>query len=548
MKLDSSIKTALFAAAALACAAARAEGDRPEFRLGSPFSDHMVLQRDSEIPVWGKAPAGHRISGVLQIHGKDAPRRKAKLYTAKADESGDWKFELDPVSGYTGTNAVLRVRDADSGEEITLRDVAIGDVWICGGQSNMEMSSHWRGGLYTNDIATADIPDIRLFKVKHITAGHPQRELRKGSEWTRCTPEAAKDFSLCGFFFGRRLQSELGVPVGLLQDCWSGTIAETWISGERAAKVEGLEERCKKQEEAVALFDAKTPEQVQAELQAWKATAEEGKAPDEKTRPFNPDDNTKPNRPTVCYNGMIAPLSPFAVRGAIWYQGCSNAGNPALYANILPAVIDQWRHSFKGAGSSLPFYIVQLSSFRQRQDAPRESNWAALRWVQTKTGRDAYQSGSVVTLDVGDADDIHPKRKKEVGERLADLALMQAYFRRRASDGSALCASLLPNAAKKTDGGAVEVSFKEQVERSGGTAVAAAEGAGATIRGFQLAGEDRRFSWAEASADESGILRVSIPEGMEPAFVRYAWDDNPDCNLVGPGGLPVGSFELPVGD
>ncbi|MCL1888224.1 MAG: sialate O-acetylesterase, partial [Kiritimatiellaeota bacterium] len=238
-----------------------------------------------------------------------------------------------------------------------------------------------------------------------------------------------------------------------------------------------------------------------------------------------------PHRPTACYNGMIAPLEPLAIKGAIWYQGESNVGGHAQYKRLLPALVADWRARF--SGGEFPFYIVQLAAYQQTSAQPRESNWAAMCWTQMQIGEDMLENaGTAVIIDIGDHNDIHPRNKLDVGARLARLALNRAYGKKDVRD-----AGPVPLGAG-LDGNKAVVSFKTEGTLQG------RDGA-KTVKGFALAGEDRKFVWAAATVNGKGI-DVTADGVPAPRFVRYAWDDYPDCDLTDELKLPCGPFEFEV--
>ena len=658
------------------------------FALASPFSDHMVLQRDMPVPVWGTGTPGAEVEVAL-FTGNGEERRRVARRTAAVGENGRWVVLLPSLSagGPYALDAVERplarpgeaVPDCPS---IALEDVLVGDVWLCGGQSNMEMSFTWGVKDGEKELADADLPQVRLLHVERAIDIDP-RDAVAGT-WTPCNAETARGFSACGFFFGRKLQREIGVPVGLVESCWSGTVAETWLSIEGAAAVPGLERAVEDRRRTIAEWKDGGPEKFKARHDAWlkstdpvgeaaaapdfaegegwtdaalpfsfeesidkgydgtvwlrrsfDLTAAQAAAPDaalalgmiddqddaflngtkvghtekwtdvrryripagllregrntlairvldtgggggfhgadkdvprlefgdaapalslagEGWRRFvgpslrdnpEPRDPTQPggfpNVPAACYNGMIAPLFPMAVRGAIWYQGCSNVGRAEQYKALLPAVVGEWREGFTTPDGWLPFYIVQLAAYRETHPEPIDSGWAAMRWAQTQIGR--ICGGTAVAIDVGDHGDIHPKNKRAVGERLAALALAQTYDR---ADQEL---SPVPRESASFHDGAVEVAFVDQrFARLDSRPVRFSPDK--EVRGFELAGADGRFVRVAArTCDARDTVRVSVPQGMEPFRVRYAWDDYPDCDLVSEAGLPVGPFELPVG-
>ncbi|MFG0328401.1 MAG: sialate O-acetylesterase [Phycisphaerales bacterium] len=445
-----------------------------EVRLPAIFGDHMVLQADEPLPVWGWADPGESI--MVAIGGQTKQ--------AKADERGAWRVTLDPIEA--GERLQLIVRgDASDGEPIMLTDILVGEVWICSGQSNMEWPLR-----ATEDaesaIAEAHEPELRLFVVTNRTAATPQEDVE--GRWVSCNPQTVADFSAVGYYFGRMLSHDLDRPVGLIDSTWGGTPAEAWTSREKLETVDA----------AAAL------------LARWDDT-EEG---------------WPQHRPASLYNAMIDPLAPFAIAGAIWYQGESNATRAEQYGSLFPAMIHDWRERW-GQGD-FPFGFVQLANFKQRAEAPGDSDWAELREAQLMTLESTPNSGMAVIIDIGDASDIHPRNKKDVGERLAKWALATAYDRDIAYSGPIYT-------SMRRDGQSIILEF----DHVGDGLVS--RGDDGALDGFAVAGSDRRFVWADARIEGDTVV-VSSPEVSDPVAVRYGWADNPVCTLYNEAGFPASPF------
>jgi len=372
------------------------------------FSDNMVLQQGMSVPVWGTAGEDERVTVTFQ--GQNVST------TAK---DGQWSVRLEPLRA--GGPAELTITGENT---ITLENVLVGEVWVCSGQSNMAMSVS-RVENAEGVIAQSANPKIRLFTVPRAAADEPQEDV-EGS-WSVCGPETVGGFSAVGYFFGKHLQEKLGVPVGLINSSYGGTPAEAWTSREAlgrepelrvilddfAAAVQRYPEAMKRYEDMVK----KWKEEAQAARKAGK--------PFTRRRPQPPMGPDHPKRPGGLYYAMICPLEPYAIRGAIWYQGESNASRAYQYRTLLPAMIRCWRDDW-GQGS-FPFLIVQLAPFMKIQQEPTESAWAELREAQLMTMLNVPKTATAVITDVGEEDDIHPKKKQPVGDRLALAARALAY-------------------------------------------------------------------------------------------------------------------------
>ena len=447
------------------------------------FGDHMVLQCDRGAALWGKAPPGAAI-GIELTRPLCEDRIEA---TTQAGSDGSWRVVLRQGSGGPWSMRVW----AHGSPPVAFEDVWFGDVWICAGQSNME----WPLAESTNaqaEIAAADRPLVRLFQVPHRTGAEP-RSQAQGS-WTLCTPETARAFSAVGYHFGRALSEHLDRlrlpahvehghehPVGLIQAAWGGTPAEAWT--ERSF-LDGVAD--------FAPILERTPPH-----EAWA--------------------------PSALFNGMIAQLTPLSVTGAIWYQGESNADRAEQYRTLFPAMIRSWRKAF--GREDLPFLFVQLANFMERKADPGESEWAELREAQAMTLALPH-TGMAVAIDIGAADDIHPRDKRTVGERLALEARRVAHGEDVASRGPTY-------RSMRIEGGTVHV----ELEHAQGLKTTD----GGLPLGFALAGEDRVFHWADASLGEGRVV-LRCPEVSRPLAVRFAWADNPAHNLVNALGLPAVPF------
>jgi sialate O-acetylesterase len=471
----------------------------------------MVLQADREVPVWGWADPGEEVTVAIAGQTK----------TAKADPKGKWTVKLAPLKA--GDALTLRVKGSNA---ITVQDVLVGEVWLCSGQSNMQMTVKGAKDFATEK-AAANFPKIRMFRETSGVATTPQDHC-KGT-WQVCSPDSVGDFSAAGYFFGREIHKSLDVPVGLINSSVGGTPIEAWTSMKAQHPKSELKPILEPWEKAVADWDpAKAQAQYEKQLAAYKEAAAKAKA-EGKTPPRAPNKPVDPklsnHRPASLFNAKIAPLIPYAIRGAIWYQGESNAGKLAhLYGLQLKTMIEDWRSRW-GEGD-FPFAWVQLPNYMKAQSQPVEaSNWAVIREEMLKTLALPH-TGMAITIDVGEANDIHPKDKQDVGQRLAMWALAKVYGKLVAASGP------LP-AGHKVNSSEVVLSFKHT---AGGLV-----GKGGELKGFAIAGADRK--WVKADAKISGDqVIVSSPNVKEPVAVRYDWANNPDGNLYNGAGLPASPF------
>ncbi len=453
------------------------------------FTDGMVLQREIAIPIWGTADTGEKVT--VEFNGQS-------VATTAAD--GKWMVRLKPVKA--GGPFVLKINN------LQLTNVLVGDVWICSGQSNMQWSVKQSTNADT-EIAKANHPMIRLYSVPRNEINTPQSDLK--ASWQECNSANISDFSAIGYFFGRDLHKNLNVPIGLIDNAVGGSPAESWMQPEL---LNGDAE--------YKQFDAAYPramERYQLAVEKHKEVVEKAKAAG--TKPPNPPG--KPWMPSGLYNGMLAPLLPYAIKGAIWYQGESNAGRAYQYRRLFPAMIQNWRARW-GQGD-FPFLFVQLAAFGPNAPKPGDSDWAELREAQTMT-LSLPKTGMASAIDVGTYDDIHPKNKLPVGERLALVARSVAYNQKLVFAGPMY-------AGMKADGDKITLKFNHT---GGGL-----EAKGGELKGFLIAGEDK--VWREAKAEIKGKqIVVSSPDVAKPVAVRYAWTKYPTVNFYNKEGLPANPF------
>jgi len=481
-----------------------------DVKLPAVISGNMVLQRGKKIPIWGWAELGEKVSvkGSWQLFGT----------STKAKDNGKWTVKIQPPKAGGPYEIVLKGNNT-----ITLKNILVGEVWVCSGQSNMAMSVRSSANA-EQEIAEADYPNIRLFTVERKVAEQPQTDC--AGSWTSCSPETIPDFSAAAYYFGRELHKELSVPIGLIHTSWGGTPAEAWTRREMLEKDEDFAPILKRYDDAIAKYP-QAKKKYEEDVEKWKeavkkAKAEGKKAPRRPSRPFGP---WSPHSPAGLYNAMIAPLIPYGIGGAIWYQGESNAGRAYQYRQLFPAMIKNWRNDW-GQGD-FPFLFVQLANFMAVDPEPVDSAWAELREAQLMTLALA-NTGMAVIIDVGEADNIHPKNKQDVGKRLALWALGKSYGKKLEYCGPIYKSMkverrLIVRGEKRSSECIIRLFF----EHVGGGLAA---GGGGPLKGFAVAGADRKFVWADAKIDGNTVV-VSSNKVSEPVAVRYGWANNPLCNL-----------------
>lgn len=492
-------------------------------RLPTVIDSSMVLQRDMPAPIWGWAQPGTPI--VVECNGKTK--------AAKTGVDGRWTIKLDPMAA---TCEPLTIKISDGTDTITLDNILVGEVWVCSGQSNMQWTVQ-NSNDSEAEIAAANYPNIRLFQVPLVGTQEPQYDCE--GEWKACSPETIPGFTAVGYYFGRKLHKELDVPVGLIQTAWGGSACEAWIRRDLLKEDEQYAPLMEHWKNIEATFDWEAALAAYRErLAKWELAAakakEEGKPAPAKPRvPRN--QLTGQHRPANCYNGMILPILPYGIRGAIWYQGESNSGRAYQYRTIFPLMITSWRDQW-GQGD-FPFYFVQLANFRPRVEEPGDATWAELREAQTMTLA-LPNTGQAVIIDIGEANNIHPKNKQDVGKRLALNALAKDYGQDDLVYSSPMFKSMEIDGDKAviTFDHVGEGLFAKNLNPELGTV-------GPTkVLGFAIAGEDRRFVWADAVIAGKDKIVVSSDAVKAPVAVRYAWADNPEVNLYNSEGLPACPF------
>lgn len=497
---------------------------RADVKLPAIFTDHMVLQRGESVPVWGTAASGEEVK--VNFAGQTK--------SAKADKKGKWQVKLDSMT----ENAKPADFTVVGKNTVTIKDVLVGEVWICSGQSNMQ----WTVSASLNpekEIAEAKFPAIRMFNIERETAMTPQDDCK--GVWFEANPQNVGNFSAVGYFFGRHLHQALKVPVGLINTSWGGTRVEAWTSldalKQRPSAKPMLDDWTKS---AKTFNEAKEKADYEKKAAAYKAMrvkfdAENAKLPPDKKKPVprGPQPLVQPQKnqhyPAAIYNRMIASIIPYGVKGAIWYQGESNQRRAMQYQELLPTMINDWRTRW---ADEFSFYIVQLAEFGNGRPPTTEPGvpdaWAELQEAQLLTALTLPKCGMAVTNDIGDERDIHPKNKQEVGRRLALWALAKDYGK----TGSLYSGPIYKST--KIDGGKVRVSF----DQAAGLKTRDGKEPGT----FQIAGADQKWQWAKAKIDGESVV-VWSDTVKTPVGVRYAWTAwSKDDNLVNKDGLPASCF------
>lgn len=502
--------TAFAFAAALAVLAASAPA-RAAVTLPDVLSDSMVLQRGVRVPVWGRAEPGEAVT--VSFGGQ------TKRATAGAD--GRWRVWLDPLRA----NATPQVLTVAGSNRIELKDVLVGEVWLVSGQSNMQFTlAETREA--REAIAAASHPSIRLLNVSRQVAF--KRRPPPLATWKAVTPESVRDFSAAGYYFAVEIQKELGLPVGIINSSYGGSQAEAWTPVEYLLASPDLRPTV----ERTKIWDEERPRvkaEYEEQIKRWREEADRAKAAGARPSPSPPvPDALREYRvASSIYDGMIEPLIPFPVRGAFWYQGESNEARAEQYGILLPTMIRAWRERW-GQGD-FPFGIVQLPNYRDPKPEPTDEAWSHIREAQRRTALSTRNAGLIVTIDVGEARDIHPKNKLDVGRRMARWALADVYGRRMTAGGPTF-------RRMKVVGSKIVLTFDDV-------------GAGLRIRDgdrlqeFAVAGEDRRWRWAEARVVGKDKVEVWSPDVPRPVAARYAFNNNPrHPNLTNDTGLPAAPF------
>lgn len=433
------------------------------------FSSKMVLQREMKVPVWGWAEKDEKVT--VAIGGQKAE--------ATADQNGKWMVRLNEFQAGGPYTMIVTGKN-----RLVFDDVLFGDVWICSGQSNMGFRLKNAKNAAT-EIPTANFPKLRLATVPCTSKPDPQYDVNM-RPWTECTPDSATNFTAVGYFFGKKIHQELNIPIGLINNSWGGATCEAYVNPKLLA-------------ENANFAPTLDPDRITKQKAQYRAG--------------------------YLYNGMLLPIIPYGIKGVIWYQGCSNQGRAVQYRSLFKTMIKNWRDEW-GQGD-FPFYFVQLANFLKTVPEPTDSTWAELREAQTMALA-LPNTGQAIIIDIGDANDIHPTNKLDVGNRLAAIALHKDYGR------DIVWASPMYQ-SMEIKGNKAIITFNG----IGGGLVARSDDG--IIKGFAIAGADKKFYWANAKIDGNKVS-VTCDKVAVPVAVRYAWASNPVCNLYNKEGFPACPF------
>ena len=473
------------------------------------LSNHMVVQRNLPVHVWGNATPGEGV--MVSFRGESRG--------VNADGRGHWSVYLKP--GEAGGPFELAVKGtpplggaAAEVQTITLTDVLVGDVWVASGQSNMEFAMR-QAATADADLPNAANDQIRLMMVKTKASEYPLADVETEG-WAASTPETARNFSAVGWYFAREIAQREHVPVGVIDSTWGGTVAEAWTRLAALGQDAALAPIFVQWADMTAGETDALARQKDEQKQIAEAKAAGKPAPEFPWHPM-----LLSWGPGMLWNGMIAPLTPFPIRGVIWYQGESNSklARAPFYGRVFSTMISDWRHEW-GIGD-FPFLFVQISNFKSND----QENWAEVRQQQLKTLA-LRNTAMAVTIDIGNPDNVHPTDKVDVGLRLA-LAARAISYGEDVSYSGPIYRQATP------EGGAMRVWFDHHAK--------GLMAKGGDLTGFEVAGADGRFVAATAKIDGNTVV-VTSDAVMEPRFVRYGWANSPQCNLFSGEGLPASPF------
>jgi sialate O-acetylesterase len=485
-----------------------------ELRLPAIIGDHMVLQQKQPNPIWGWDEPGTPVT--VRFAGQSK--------SAKADAQGKWSVTLDPMAANSQPD---QLEVATPSQKIAVSDVLVGEVWMCSGQSNMgfTLSGDWNGDLEA--LAGHHLPHLRLIRVP--IKGTQELQTDFTGAWTDCSADHAKRFSALGYLFGRYVQQVLQVPVGLIDNSWGGSTAEAWVRRstlDSSPLVQWLAEQNRKNEGYFR--DPKSEEDHKIAMEKHARALAQAKVTGKAAprAPQSPQDWLRGNkRVGNIFAGMVHPTLGYGIKGVIWYQGEANTSRAWEYRDLFPLLIQEWRREWKQG--DFPFYWVQLADFKKESAEPEESDWAELREAQTRTLA-LPNTGQAVIIDLGEGKDIHPRNKHDVAARLVRWALAKDY-------GIKVAYRSPEFKSMEVQGSKVQLNFEcfgsqlriFDIEEA---------------RGFAVCGEDRVWHWAKGALVGPQTIELSCEAVPKPRAVRYAWANNPVCNVTNSEGLPLTPF------
>jgi len=477
-----------------------------DVKPASVFTDHMVLQRNKAVPVWGEAAPGEKV--IVKFAGQT--RR------AKADNNGSWRVQLKPLA----MNKTPQSMEFSGTNTVTLSDILVGDVWICSGQSNMKFGL--KGTTESEQIiANSQHSNLRLLSIPLRVQTEPASSFK--AAWAPSSPKTTPNFTAVGYLFGQRIHKETDIPIGLIMCAQGSTSVECWVSNQTLQSSQ-FSPTVKLWKEV----EANWGDSSVREKHLHKSLKGDTSAIPSNARTY----------PGGCYNGMLAPLFPFAFKGVVWYQGEANMDRGHQYRSLFPAMVAEWRKRFEQ--DDFKFYQVQLPDLRKSQATPGDSAIAELREAQTLSAQNDLFIEVAVIIDTNQDGNVHPKNKQLPGERLAQIALAQDYGRDIEYSGPTFL-------QLKTEGQSIRLSFNHiggglLSAKRVGDADLNTKATNAPLNNFALAGEDRIFHWAQATIEGDQVILRCDAVG-KPVAVRYAWADNPaDCNFYNQAGLPATPF------
>lgn len=490
-------------------------------KLASPFGDHMVLQRNKSVPVWGTANPGEKVTLIFNRQNK----------STVTGSNGSWKINLSKLDA--GGPYILTVKGENT---IALQDVYVGDVWLCSGQSNMDFSvaredRYWCGVFNEKEeVAAANYPLIRVIKTEFSPRLEPQKEVK--GNWEIISPQTVGHVSALAYFFARDLQKKLNIPIGLVVTTYGASTAEAWMSKSSLQSNPKFANLLTSFQNKLDKYLPDTAAQVKYKIahEKWVIEAAKAKADgkDELRAPKNSDPIADQHSPSVLWNGMVAPLVSFAIQGVLWYQGESNSPTASIYRDLMESLILDWRKQWNQG--DFPFLYVQLANIgKEVETDPAKGGSEAVKREAQLFNLSIPKTAMVVAIDNADPlnmVNVHPKNKQEIARRMVLAARAVAYGENITYSGPLYDKMVIK-------GNAIQVQFK--------STDAGLVFKGEQLKGFAIAGEDKKFVWADAKIEGNSVI-VSSPEVSKPVAVRYGWGSNPPTSLYNKADLPASPF------